>query len=691
VIERIKTQQLEIESAELRAQLGACKKENALLRQQFIAILQTNHSQPSPTTSPPHTVSYSDYQALVHKIDVLQKQLLESNDDRRTEAEARKVLINKLKNTKRIAKEWMNYRQNNPNPDAVLSSAAMPRDPELLSPVPPRLLGNILTKESVSRVDHNFSPTPQTGELPRQLAIPGNEYSDLGITTPNQPNISANISNLIPSSQQETMPMELGPVSGEEVHEAPIQPLLEDEDIPTIVSERPVKRRRVRKSQQRDEEIPLFDLSRVKREPTIWEKPSHRTDTLDLDEVGNAVNTPRREMRIMPPQLLQHYSSSLRNERSQSVPLKVHQIQTSYSPSILETTEIDDRYINIPRNPINHENRSQSQPPDNAGDSDDITSERAVLAPVNVNKRVLPKKEQASKSKVKKYGDAKTRQSAAIRIISEDGEFDRENDNHATTNTTEAKSRGEKSAAQLNSLLEQGNKSTPSRITRATLKQSKTPFKVPAVPKSTPQRKKIAAKQLLSPRHSQNATIPALRDAKVESLSLADFRINPAMNDGLSFAFQDAVYGNERRCLPGCTDARCCGPAMRTLASALKPTVPRPTNPSCAEDEILDDEQYTIKWYLGDKFNRQEVARMTTHDRAELLLEAQTKYVAEQYGRHRNVSDRRRTPPGFWDSDMPSTQEQEKHRRQTQKIERDLVGERYREAMKRGRWLFRDE
>jgi hypothetical protein len=687
IADRTKIEQCEAQSAELQAQLAAYKKENYMLRRQLITILQSHNSQGDVTDPPPSTVSYADYQRLVQKVDVLQKQLLDSNDDRRTEAEARRFLIIKLKNAKSVAKEWMNYHLNHQTVDAISSAGTIPRHPELLSPMPHGLEDIILTRESVSKVDQNFLLT-QTGKVLRQKAVLRTENNVSGMFIHQQSSVSAEKSNLLPSSQQETMPMDHDRNNGKEILAAPADPVCEDEDVPIIVSERPVKRRRVRKSRPGDEETPGFDLSKVKQEPTNSDMPFHRTDTFDLDEVDHTVDIPQRAMRMIPPRLLHNFPSSIRHEQPQSEPLSVDQIQTSELLSILKTTELGNRFDSIPQHPNISDNRSQSQPPDTAGDSDQTTLKRAVLTPVDVNMRLLPSKQPTSKSKPRKYGDAKQRRSAPIHIMTEDGEFDHDNDGHATHKTAEAKSRAEKAAAQLESLLEQGENPTPTRITRTALKQPKTLFKVPAAPKRTQRIEKPIGQ---SPSSTKDRPRIALRNAPLESLSLADFKLNPAMNEGLNFAFSDAVYGKERRCLPGCIDTRCCGPAMRALASALKPTVPRPANPSSAEDESLTDEQYTIKWHLGAKFNRQEVARMSAHDRAELLLDAQAKYVAEQYGRHRNVSDRRRTPPGFWDSDMPSTQEQENQRQQAQKVERVLVAERHREAMKGGRWLFRDE
>ena len=82
---------------------------------------------------------------------------------------------------------------------------------------------------------------------------------------------------------------------------------------------------------------------------------------------------------------------------------------------------------------------------------------------------------------------------------------------------------------------------------------------------------------------------------------------------------------------------------------------------------------------------------MTEGDKKELLLEAKTKQIAEQYGRHRHAHERPRSPPGFWRTDMPCTQEEEQDRVEARKRVRQMVEERRREAVRGGMWMFADE
>jgi hypothetical protein len=173
----------------------------------------------------------------------------------------------------------------------------------------------------------------------------------------------------------------------------------------------------------------------------------------------------------------------------------------------------------------------------------------------------------------------------------------------------------------------------------------------------------------------------------------SDFKLNPNINHGLDYAFVEPIRGRAaRRCLVGCTDPNCCGDAIRTLAADLRPTLPRPIFPDSPEDQELDDDDYLIKKHMGDRWDRQAVANLSTEDRELLLLEARTKIIAQRHGRHRFTDGRRKTPPGYWNADMQSTPELEEDRRKGELMEREMVMERYHEAMRGGgRWLFRDE
>jgi hypothetical protein len=111
------------------------------------------------------------------------------------------------------------------------------------------------------------------------------------------------------------------------------------------------------------------------------------------------------------------------------------------------------------------------------------------------------------------------------------------------------------------------------------------------------------------------------------------------------------------------------------------------------QDESLTDEERLLKYHLGDRFDLDYINDMDPAQRAELVTEAKVQIVAERHGRHRlRPNARPQSPPGFWDVEMPTTQDIEERAAEVERRMRELVKERYREAMRPGgRWLFKDE
>ncbi|KAI9716551.1 MAG: hypothetical protein M1812_005282 [Candelaria pacifica] len=179
------------------------------------------------------------------------------------------------------------------------------------------------------------------------------------------------------------------------------------------------------------------------------------------------------------------------------------------------------------------------------------------------------------------------------------------------------------------------------------------------------------------------------RARPLQRLSLEHFKINPEFNQGLNYAFVETVRNRDQRhCLPGCTRPECCGDKFRKLIKIGG--APTPQRPGLWESSQIDEDQRLLEQYLGD--DRSRLESMEDEERQELLIQAKTKQFADKWGKHRHAYERRTTPPGFWRTDMPTTQETEQDRLQAKEMERQKVDERYREAMRPGgRWLFRDE
>jgi len=175
-----------------------------------------------------------------------------------------------------------------------------------------------------------------------------------------------------------------------------------------------------------------------------------------------------------------------------------------------------------------------------------------------------------------------------------------------------------------------------------------------------------------------------LREKPLSALRLDDFLINPKLNAGEKFAYTEVVRSKaDRDELAGCIDPRCCGKDWRVLALSERNAV----GPSYL---FRPESIRLLENYLGDEAYR--LATMTRKEKEDLWLEAKIRILADTYGKHRHRYHRQPSPPGFWDADFPSTQDQEEQRKEAARREKVLIQERYREATRKGgRWLFRDE
>ncbi|OQE16454.1 hypothetical protein PENSTE_c024G10445 [Penicillium steckii] len=174
------------------------------------------------------------------------------------------------------------------------------------------------------------------------------------------------------------------------------------------------------------------------------------------------------------------------------------------------------------------------------------------------------------------------------------------------------------------------------------------------------------------------------RARPLDRLDLSHFKINPDYNQGMDYAYNTVVRKkDERKCLSGCTRPGCCGDRFRAMArlGGL---------PSKNSKEQQRDDDKLLEEYLGDE--RHTLDELNTEDRERLLIEAKARTIANQYGRHRHAHQRPRTPPGFWRTEMPSTQDLEADWEAASHFERDKIEDRYREAMRPGGlWIFADE
>lgn len=174
------------------------------------------------------------------------------------------------------------------------------------------------------------------------------------------------------------------------------------------------------------------------------------------------------------------------------------------------------------------------------------------------------------------------------------------------------------------------------------------------------------------------------RARPLRRLGLGHFKINPARNQGLDYAYNAVVRKkDDRRCISGCTRPGCCGDRFRAMAR-----LGGLPGKSGAEQEKED--QAILEEFAGE--DTQLLRNMSGKERENLLVEARARALANQYGRHRHTHQRAQSPPGFWRTDMPDTQEEEGDLEAAKRLEREKVEERYREAMRPGGlWTWADE
>ena len=187
-----------------------------------------------------------------------------------------------------------------------------------------------------------------------------------------------------------------------------------------------------------------------------------------------------------------------------------------------------------------------------------------------------------------------------------------------------------------------------------------------------------------SPSTTKKPAAVPIRKQPLIALSLSDFKVNPKFNEGFNFAYSEVVRNKSDRAeLPGCTDENCCGKKFRDMAMNERDAVGPALLQQVANIELVER-------FLGDDAHR--LRGMSREEKEDLWVEAKVRDLANRFGRHKHRYTRRPSPPGFWNPDMPSTQELAREREETDRAVRKQVEERYRDALRgNGRWLFRDE
>ncbi|RAL05008.1 SAE2 C-terminal domain-containing protein [Aspergillus ibericus CBS 121593] len=169
-------------------------------------------------------------------------------------------------------------------------------------------------------------------------------------------------------------------------------------------------------------------------------------------------------------------------------------------------------------------------------------------------------------------------------------------------------------------------------------------------------------------------------------LELNHFKINPEYNQGADFAFNSVIRTkDERKCASGCTRPSCCGNKFHAMARLGG----LPSNVTSIEEREEDD-RIILEDYLGSE--RHLLDGLSSKEREDLLQAAKARLIANRYGKHRHHHQRLGSPPGYWRTDMPDTQELQRDHEEARKLERERVEDRYRDAMRPGGlWKFADE
>lgn len=162
----------------------------------------------------------------------------------------------------------------------------------------------------------------------------------------------------------------------------------------------------------------------------------------------------------------------------------------------------------------------------------------------------------------------------------------------------------------------------------------------------------------------------------ISTLDISDFRVNPEVNGGKDYAFTETVRNREaRKCLPGCMKT-CCRDLVGFAEAAGLPAVSKGPRWRSSSPALVEDCELPRRSLRNEPVSKEDKAKEFTN----------------RYGRHRDAFERRRSPPGFWDADFPTTQELEQQRVAAEEMRKKKVEDMRKEAERgsKGRFVFKD-
>lgn len=454
-----------------------------------------------------------------------------------------------------------------------------------------------------------------------------------------------------------------------EPNDPPTLPQEPPSDDVEVVSARLLKRRRY--------DAPKAQATKVKQEPdspdepielasedfsspVLQRQPPLRAETSDLNALLSNVKTPRKWRR----------GRRLSGDLARTVTL------VNMNSSLSEGDERGLDGEHVPHAPPDAdtmlEDRAMHQ-------RDHGSRGRSVLRQLSNNIQSPPRKS------VPKTTDSRKRKLDQVAMLTEDGDIaptqDITPDKPSMRNPATAKRLDELLSGPTPGRVPLAKQKTPETVIRRT---EKAPIIKPEPENEYPYPQHQFPRRVDRPGRRDPTPPPPdpedepLRSRPLASLQLNDFKVNPRYVDS-TFAFADTLRGRDaRRCLQGCTKPDCCGNAFR---KAVEFGI---LNPSESDSQLLSH-------YYGPDY-QQIMAPFPQEKQRDLIMQARASAFADQHGKHRQAFERAKSPPGFWRTDMPTTQEEEEDRSRAREMEREKVEERWREALRPGgRWIFRDE
>ena len=696
--------ELEIENAELQTRL-----EDALSR-----VDLDIGDQPHPdTTVATETKAEDDYATLKRQYQILEarhKKLQAEYDERE---EYVKAATKKYRKAKESAMQWQAYISKHLNNQVGEHAHQTPRGANTILPVPPPPI-----PQEVSDIDVTPKPLRQASPEAAEIAneAPATDHPITGSSKQAETSSAINENTRSSPSSSHSKRITSSQTTEDDQAEVrsyavKVEPLSDDE--PVVVRENILKRRRnesatamppPQRIKQEPEspkrpgsaEEPIELRSEEWSSPTTRARPLIRIETSDLDAMRGTFQTPRKRKSrddsrskseersnatLHPPRHLARNSSSLSDsdipdppalpvafEQAEGLASKGHVATPNKHTTPKERSYGRQRGAlgqlspNVPTNPQTAKKRRRTSEED-AGKVGMLAEDGDETSQVTPKADNISTKTPAS-NRLENMLENPTpgRQPLSARRLAPD---------------TSKRSRPSRPQQKIEptSHTKAAVSSSPKKLEQP--EQPKSHTKI-AIPSTSKYRRPHGIEK--SPPPPINPDTETLRSRPLNQLRPHNFRINPAFADS-DFAFSDPMNRKTkaaRRCLPGCINPACCGEFLDAARHGLLP-------PSSKSDaQVLED-------MFGSSY-AEIMASYPPHKHAELLIQARAQEFANEHGKHRSTFERAATPPGFWRTEMPSTQEELEDRRKAEEMERMKTEGMWREAMRGGgRWLFRDE